>query len=156
MYKKFFCLLLCSFLTMYFNCKHYAVLNDKKYFHSLTMLLCLFLFKKYNALKFRLTPPANLLRPSLPSVRVIPENEPVHEILPHQYPPSIPSPSLLYPQMPPYEQPPHLSQSMLHQVVFTYKFYCKFMVLKEIKIYIFSTSDRFKQRRLKLYWNQSL
>jgi len=63
----------------------------------------------------RLTPPANLLRPSLPSVRVIPENEPVHEILPHQYPPSIPSPSLLYPQMPPYEQPPHLSQSMLHQ-----------------------------------------
>jgi len=64
----------------------------------------------------RLTPPAGLLRSSLPSVRVIPENEPVHEILPHQYPPPIPSPSLLYPQMPPYEQipqPPHYQKSSL-------------------------------------------
>ncbi len=130
MYKKIFCLLLCSFFikTMYFNLNIMLFLMIENTF---TRGQCCFVFsfKKYNALKFRLTPPANLLRPSLPSVRVIPENEPVHEILPHQYPPSIPSPSLLYPQMPPYEQPPHLSQSMLHQVVFTYKFYYKFMVL---------------------------
>ena len=40
-------------------------------------------------------PPSHLLRPTLPSVRVIPETEPMHELLP--VPPAIPSPSLLYP-----------------------------------------------------------
>jgi len=51
-------------------------------------------------------PPSNLLRPHLPSVRVIPEPEPMHELLPHPCHQSVPSPSLLYPIVPTYE---HLS-----------------------------------------------
>lgn len=38
-------------------------------------------------------PPSHLLRPTLPSVRVIPEQEPMHELVPHP----MPSSSLLYP-----------------------------------------------------------
>lgn len=65
----------------------------------------------------RLTP-TNLLRPSpLPSVRVIPEPEPaMHELLPHPYPQSIPSPSLLYPgASAPYDQVATTGPTLHHQ-----------------------------------------